>query len=323
MSLSVSIFVLYGVIENKNRKEAAKMKGNKTYRKKLTYAGGSLCVLSFIAFILSLCAALIEPVGTMVYNNVFVREIDHLEANSVPSYVYGYGIAAMAAVYSVTVFLTCARAKSKKKLDGAFAGTLITVSLVLGAMSGIMTFSSISAGTLSNALKYGYDNDVFVAALLLAKDALPLISSFLLFIGGLVLAGRLMGEDFAADIPYARKPQMQSGAVPMPAMQDGQPIPQPYIQPDLDQFRKPDNAEPVMAQVDNSRNSKNETAVPDQIQQPQPQQKPFDENAQSAEIAEPETEKAADEADGLLKCPHCGSELKAGAKFCSVCGNRL
>ncbi|WP_295210111.1 zinc ribbon domain-containing protein [Ruminococcus sp.] len=291
------------------------MTENKTYRKKLTYAGGSLCVLSFIALILSLCAALIEPVGTMIYNSIFTRSIGYINASGISTYVYGYGVAVMTAAFSLAAFFTSARAKSKKKLDGAFAGTLITVSLVLTAMSAIMTFEALRTGTLSNAINYGYDNDIFIAAVSLAKDALPLISNFLLFIGGLVLASRLMGEDFAANIPYVKKSQSQydpqAGAIPMPV----QPA-QPYIQPDLDQFRKPDNAEPVMAQVNNAADHDKTEAVPNQIQQPQPQQTPAEEKADVSDIADIES-------STLTKCPNCGSELKEGAKFCSVCGNRL
>lgn len=300
------------------------MTENKTYRKKLTYAGGSLCVLSFIALILSLCAALIEPVGTMIYNSIFTRPIDYINANGIATYVYGYGVAVMTAAFSLAAFFTSARAKSKKKLDGAFAGTLITVSLVLTAMSAIMTFEALRTGTLSNAINYGYDNDIFIAAVSLAKDALPLISNFLLFIGGLVLASRLMGEDFAVNIPVVKKSQPQydpqAGAIPMPVqnahnVQPAQPA-QPYIQPDLDQFRKPDNAEPVMAQVDNAADHDKTEAVPNQIQQPQPQQNPAEEKADASDTVDAEN-------SALTKCPNCGSELKEGAKFCSVCGNRL
>lgn len=291
------------------------MTENKTYRKKLTYAGGSLCVLSFIALILSLCAALIEPVGTMIYNSIFTRSIGYINASGISTYVYGYGVAVMTAAFSLAAFFTSARAKSKKKLDGAFAGTLITVSLVLTAMSAIMTFEALRTGTLSNAINYGYDNDIFIAAVSLAKDALPLISNFLLFIGGLVLASRLMGENFAANIPYVKKSQSQydpqAGAIPMPVQNA-----QPYIQPDLDQFRKPDNAEPVMAQVNNAADHDKTEAVPNQIQQPQPQQTPAEEKADVSDIADTES-------STLTKCPNCGSELKEGAKFCSVCGNRL
>ena len=50
----------------------------KIYTKKLTYAGMSLCLLSFFAFILSAAGALADPVGKLVYNNVFTNKIDFL-----------------------------------------------------------------------------------------------------------------------------------------------------------------------------------------------------------------------------------------------------
>ena len=46
---------------------------------------------------------------------------------------------------------------------------------------------------------------------------------------------------------------------------------------------------------------------------------------QQTEPIEPPTETAEQpvEQSAPEKCPHCGSELKSGAKFCSVCGNKV
>ena len=77
---------------------------------------------------------------------------------------------------------------------------------------------------------------------------------------------------------------------------------QNFAQPDMSQFRKPDNAEPVMSQS---------VVEPEIPQQTEPIEPP-------TETAEQPVEQTAPE-----KCPHCGSELKSGAKFCSVCGNKV
>ena len=120
----------------------------------------------------------------------------------------------------------------------------------------------------------------------------------MLFIGGLVIAGRLMGEDFAVEIPVAAKtPDNAPAPIPMTTPQE-----QSFAQPDMSQFRKPDNAEPVMSQS---------VVEPEIPQQPEPIEPP-------TETAEQPVEQSAPE-----KCPHCGSELKSGAKFCSVCGNKV
>lgn len=242
----------------------------KIYTKKLTYAGMSLCLLSFFAFILSAAGALADPVGKLVYNNVFTNKIDFLFTPDIFAYVNTYGLSCALAIFSLVAFFTSARAKGKKKLDGAFAGFLILFPLVVMITKGIMIYYVTVKGHFSNAITMGYDNDKFRVALSLADDVLPFIAAFLLFIGGLVIAGRLMGEDFAVEIPVAAK--------------------------------TPDNAEPVMSQS---------VVEPEIPQQTEPIEPPTETTEQPAWQTAPE------------KCPHCGSELKSGAKFCSVCGNKV
>ena len=252
----------------------------KIYTKKLTYAGMSLCLLSFFAFILSAAGALADPVGKLVYNNVFTNKIDFLFTPDIFAYVNTYGLSCALAIFSLVAFFTSARAKGKKKLDGAFAGFLILFPFVVMITKGIMIYYVTVKGHFSNAITMGYDNDKFRVAL------------------SLVIAGRLMGEDFAVEIPVAAKTSDNAPApIPMTTPQE-----QSFAQPDMSQFRKPDNAEPVMSQS---------VVEPEIPQQTEPIEPP-------AETAEQPVEQTAPE-----KCPHCGSELKSGAKFCSVCGNKI
>ena len=157
----------------------------KIYTKKLTYAGMSLCLLSFFAFILSAAGALADPVGKLVYNNVFTNKIDFLFTPDIFAYVNTYGLSCALAIFSLVAFFTSARAKGKKKLDGAFAGFLILFPLVVMITKGIMIYYVTVKGHFSNAITMGYDNDKFRVALSLADDVLPFIAAFLLFIGGL------------------------------------------------------------------------------------------------------------------------------------------
>ncbi len=270
----------------------------KIYTKKLTYAGMSLCLLSFFAFILSAAGALADPVGKLIYNNVFTNKIDFMFTPDIFAYVNIYGLSCALVIFSLVVFFTCARAKGKKKLDGAFAGFLILFPLVVMITKGVMIYYVLVKGHFSNAITMGYDNDKFRVALSLADDVLPFIAAFLLFIGGLVIAGRLMGEDFAVEIPVAAKaPENTPAPIPMAMPQE-----QSFAQPDMSQFRKPDNAEPVMSQS---------VTEPEQAE---PTEAPTD----TADVTEQPVWQTTPE-----KCPHCGSDLKSGAKFCSVCGNKV
>ena len=112
-----------------------------------------------------------------------------------------------------------------------------------------------------------------------------------LFIGGLVIAGRLMGEDFSVEIPVAAKtPDNAPAPIPMTTPQE-----QSFAQPDMSQFRKPDNAEPVMSQ------SVVEPEIP-----------------QQTEPTEPPTETGLNDLSGrphLKSVLTCGSELKSGANL--------
>ena len=124
----------------------------KIYTKKLTYAGMSLCLLSFFAFILSAAGALADPVGKLVYNNVFTNKIDFLFTPDIFAYVNTYGLSCALAIFSLVAFFTSARAKGKKKLDGAFAGFLILFPLVVMITKGIMIYYVMVKGHFSNAM---------------------------------------------------------------------------------------------------------------------------------------------------------------------------
>lgn len=147
----------------------------KIYTKKLTYAGMSLCLLSFFAFILSAAGALADPVGKLVYNNVFTNKIDFLFTPDIFAYVNTYGLSCALAIFSLVAFFTSARAKGKKKLDGAFAGFLILFPLVVMITKGIMIYYVMVKGHFSNAITMGYDNDKFRVALSLADDVCHLL----------------------------------------------------------------------------------------------------------------------------------------------------
>ena len=95
----------------------------------------------------------------------------------------------------------------------------------------------------------------------------------------------------------AKTPDNAPAPIPMTTPQE-----QSFAQPDMSQFRKPDNAEPVMSQS---------VVEPEIPQQTEPTEPPAETDEQPVEQTAPE------------KCPHCGSELKSGAKFCSVCGNKV
>lgn len=288
------------------------MAKQKQYFKKLTYAGGSLCALSFIALLLSLAASLLEPAGVVIYNEFFDREVDHIFSPDVYTFVYIHSSAFVTAAFSAAAFFTCAGAGSKKKLGGSFAGTLIAVPLAAAVSRVFGIVEMLDDGSFSNAMSYGSDGDKFRAVLSLLEFALPLVACFLLFIGGLVLAGRLMGEDFFAEIPLRVKGSPENAAAPVPAP-DVSEQPQPYIQPDVTaQFRKPDGAEPVMAHAEPQRTAQPEIAG-------QSEQTPVQTEAVLPEAERSEQRSAAEEP----KCPHCGSELKEGARFCSVCGKQV
>lgn len=88
----------------------------KIYTKKLTYAGMSLCLLSFFAFILSAAGALADPVGKLVYNNVFTNKIDFLFTPDIFAYVNTYGLSCALAIFSLVAFSHLQEQRARKSL---------------------------------------------------------------------------------------------------------------------------------------------------------------------------------------------------------------
>lgn len=70
----------------------------------------------FFAFILSAAGALADPVGKLVYNNVFTNKIDFLFTPDIFAYVNTYGLSCALAIFSLVVFSHLQEQRARKSL---------------------------------------------------------------------------------------------------------------------------------------------------------------------------------------------------------------
>lgn len=70
----------------------------------------------FFAFILSAAGALADPVGKLVYNNVFTNKIDFLFTPDIFAYVNTYGLSCALAIFSLVAFSHLQEQRARKSL---------------------------------------------------------------------------------------------------------------------------------------------------------------------------------------------------------------
>ena len=262
------------------------MSETKTYKKKLTDAGGAVCVLSFIALCLSAAGVMLEYIGTAIYNNYNSGSVEHILVKNWEEFASVYEKSAILAVFSFIIFITALKARNKKKIGSATAALTVFMPVVMAVVPTINTVKLVTDESFRDSLFDGSSSESIVSAVLLSNTAIPLFSCFFLLIAGLILVGRLIGEEFYADVPTAKRvavmPEQQADRKTTPDIpKDG------YISSEPEnEYRRPDGAEQVSAPVVTEEAEKEDT--------------------------EQQEEKSV--------CKFCGAELKENAKFCSSCG---
>ena len=261
------------------------MSETKTYKKKLTDAGGAVCVLSFIALCLSAAGVMLEYIGTAIYNNYNSGSVEHILVKNWEEFASVYEKSAILAVFSFIIFITALKARNKKKIGSATAALTVFMPVVMAVVPAINTVKLVTSGSFRDSLFDGNSRESIESAVLLSNAAIPLFVCFFLLLSGLILAGRLIGEEFHADVPASKRvavmPEQKAERETTPDIpKDG------YISSEPEnEYRRPDGAEQV-----------------------------------SAPVVTEETAKDNEQQEEKSVCKFCGAELKDNAKFCSVCG---
>lgn len=277
------------------------MSESKTFKKKLTDTGGSVCVLTFIALCLSAAGTLTEYIGAAIYNNFYSSYVDRIFAADLRQFVELYEKPMIMTVFSLVLFVWAFRGRRKKRAGWEFSAFSICLPIVLALRPVLDVIEIINKGDFSRALQSGTDGDKFRAILKLSIPTLPIFAAFFILIAGLITAGRLIGEDFSAEIPVTKKIAVMPEHTPLnnvSEMSDEE-----FARPETpDLHPENDNKDtPAIAPVPQPIQDCTETVIP-----------PL--NDAAAEESPTVTDKL---------CPKCGKSLKENAKFCSACGTSL
>lgn len=307
-------------------KDCIKMENNgnakteKIYKKKLTNGGAALCILTFIAFLLSLGAALTEVSASLIYKALFGRGTLGFFANNFIEFVALYENAIIMAVFCFIMFTVAASSVRKKRLGREYPALAVCIPVLLAVQPVIEIIKIIDSGSVANAFKVGSDTYRMRELVNLGIYVLPVIAAFLMLIAGLVVMGRFSCEEFEVRVPAVKK---QKDIQTEPVMQNTayQYVPTAEkSQDNISQGIIPDSAEPAAVQTPfvTEENSVQETEISG-FERPE---KHGGAEAVSAEIELPEgkEEKEQIEETQENKCKNCGEPIEQNTNFCIHCG---
>lgn len=303
------------------------VKTEKIYRKKLTNGGAGLCILTFIAFLLSLGAALTEVTASLVYNALFGRGTMGFFANNFTEFVELYENAIIMTVFCFIMFAVAASSVRKKRLSKEYPALAVCIPILLAVQPVIEIIKIIDSGSVANAFKVGSDSYRMRELSNLGIYVLPVIAAFLMLIAGLVVMGRFSCEEFEVRVPAVKK---QKNVQAEPAVQNTSyqyaPI-EEKPQSNTSQGIIPDSAEPAAVQtpfiaepeklnVQADDNSEFERHVKHGGAEAVNAEIEFEDTNDTEETVPTENHEETEE----NKCKSCGEPIEQGVKFCVHCG---
>ncbi len=297
------------------------LKMEKIYKKKLTNGGAALCVLTFIAFLLSLGAALTEVSASLIYNAMFGRGTIGFFANNFTEFVELYENAIIMGVFCFIMFTVAASSVRKKRLGREYPALAVCIPVLLAVQPVIEIIEIIESGSVANAFKVGSDTYRMRELVNLGIYVLPVLSAFLMLIAGLVVMGRFSCEEFEVRVPAVKKQKnVQSDTAVQNTAYQYSPVAEKQ-QDNNAQGIIPDNAEPAAAQTPfiAEESAGNENNGDNGFERPE---KHGGAEAVSAEIELPESKEEKDQSTEALenKCKNCGEPIEQNMKFCIHCG---
>lgn len=293
-------------------------------KKKFTRGGGVPLVLSIIALLISLAASFQEYLARFIYNLApFENDVDKVFVSSVTGYftlerdsVSVINLctekAFILTIISFMAFLVFVSSAKKKKIVAGEAWLIIT-SAAACLIEPVIYMTYFFSNNLQSGFSADLDGVKFRTFYGFLIYALPILTSLLLMIAGLVILCRLAREsavtiEQAKDAAETVQEFSQMPAAPFATVNDqlNQKFEQP-VQPAVDTAP----AAPVMeeAAVINAESPAEEAAPA--------------EEAVEAPAETVETEAIIQTGETATFCPNCGNKLNANAKFCPNCGTKM
>lgn len=188
------------------------MAENKFCRKKLTESGGGICFLAFLSLLVSVMGLIMEFLGTLGYNRYSDVEQNYVFASNLSDYIFTYEKSIITAVISLITFFVFLAYRKKKKIGADFSMMLIFSSLVCAIKPLAFLVYVFNDSEFLELFSESGDSRTFLAIMTVLIHALPLISCLFLLICGLVIALKLIREDFRAEVPVLtfEKPVVES-----------------------------------------------------------------------------------------------------------------
>lgn len=267
------------------------MAETKVSRKKLTEAGGGVCLLAFTAAFISAMGLAMEFLGALGYNRYADVAQTYVFAKDAQDYIFTYDKSIITFLISITAFFILMAYRRKKKVGAELPAVLIISSAACAIKPVAFLLYALNNSEFVDLFRNSGDSRTFLAVMTVLVYALPLVSCLFLMICGLVLAIKLMGEEFRVEVPSLRFEEI---------------VKDEDITEDL---------------ITKTEKKKTEEVIPDFEFK--------NSNYMPPEAAKEKEEKAVEASVVMVneskdgKCPHCGEKLKADARFCQSCGGKI
>lgn len=259
----------------------------KKCRKRLTESSGGACFLAFLAMAVSAVGLALELWGTWGYNRFNDDSRDYIFAGNAFNYIFTYDKSIITFVFSLVVFCITAANRRRKRIGGEMPAFVIMMSAAISVSPAAFIVYAFSNSEVIDVFSAGSDSEVFRVVMGVLVYALPLLACLLLMICGIVIAFKLVGENYTASVPIVKAVAINSEDKLTDAI--------------AEDSTKSDN---VIYEKNNN------TITADKL------------DSLLTDGGDQDAVPASIEAEPTI-CHACGETVRPGAKFCQKCGAKM
>ncbi|ADU20588.1 hypothetical protein Rumal_0025 [Ruminococcus albus 7 = DSM 20455] len=186
-------------------------------KKKLTYSGGGVCVMTCIAALLAMCAPAGNYIGGLLYTQFFSKQVFDMSFE-LDTFLYNNIAYIPMALFSLVIMFWAFSAAKYKRMGREFGWVSIFMSITLSLHPALLLYIlSKKDNFIGDYFNSNYDSDKFIGSVILAKICFPIIAGLLILIAGIVVLARIGGEDFVVEVPRRiknKKEKVQTVSTP-------------------------------------------------------------------------------------------------------------
>lgn len=270
-------------------------------KKKLTNTKGFPTVMMIFAFLFSACAVVQEFVMQFAYKKLFTSgELVNYVLLDNKGYIEVYGTAVTMFVLAFLTMIVVISGSGRRTTGTREGAILLVTGISTAVVPTYQTIKYVIDGNLNNTKS---DGELFRAVNRVVAYGLPAFVSLLILLAGLGILIKAGASKTVVEV-FKNAPKSVSGlAMPQEMPTPAQEIPQPVVEPVMDEV-----VVPAMAEVE------------EEIPQPA-EVEAIIEDVKQEQVLPIIDEVAEEKPSGV--CKNCGLENNAGAKFCRNCGSPL